>query len=49
VYKEIIADKIVTAVRVLNTDERITTIATMLSGERPTAAAFENAREMIGN
>ncbi len=49
VYKEIIDDKIVTAIKKLNTDERITTIATMLSGERPTAAAFENAREMIGN
>lgn len=49
VYKEIIGDKIITAIRKLNTDERITTIATMLSGERPTAAAFENAREMIGN
>ncbi len=49
VYKEIKGDKIVTAIKELNTDERITTIATMLSGERPTAAAFENAREMIGN
>jgi DNA repair protein RecN (Recombination protein N) len=49
VYKEIKADKIVTSIRLLNQDERITAIATMLSGERPTAAAFENAREMIGN
>ena len=49
VYKEIKADKIVTSIKLLNTDERITAIATMLSGERPTAAAFENAREMIGN
>ena len=49
VYKEIKNNKIITAIRELNTDERITTIATMLSGERPTAAAFENAREMIGN
>jgi len=49
VYKEISNDRIITAIRKLNTDERITTIATMLSGERPTAAAFENAREMIGN
>lgn len=49
VYKEIKGDKIVTSIKLLNHDERITAIATMLSGERPTAAAFENAREMIGN
>lgn len=49
VYKEIKNDEIITAVKELNVDERITTIAIMLSGERPTAAAFENAREMIGN
>jgi DNA repair protein RecN (Recombination protein N) len=49
VYKEIKGDKIVTSIKLLNPDERITAIATMLSGEKPTAAAFENAREMIGN
>lgn len=49
VYKENKGDKIVTSIKLLNQDERITAIATMLSGERPTAAAFENAREMIGN
>ena len=49
VYKEIKNDKILTAIKELNNDERITTIAVMLSGEKPTAAAFENAREMIGN
>ncbi len=49
VYKEIKGDKIVTSVKILNPDERITAIATMLSGERPTAASFENAREMIRN
>jgi DNA repair protein RecN (Recombination protein N) len=49
VYKEIKNDKIITAIKVLNPDERITAIATMLSGKKPTAAAFENAREMIGN
>ena len=48
VYKEIVNDKIITSIRQLNGDERITTIAKMLSGEKPTAAAFENAREMIG-
>ena len=49
VYKEIKSDKIVTSVRLLNNDERITTIAKMLSGEKPTAAALQNAREMVGN
>jgi DNA repair protein RecN (Recombination protein N) len=49
VYKEIKQDKIVTSIKILNEDERITAIATMLSGERPTAAAFENAREMMEN
>jgi len=49
VYKEIKDDKIITAIKILNQDERITAIATMLSGKKPTAAAFENAREMIGN
>jgi DNA repair protein RecN (Recombination protein N) len=49
VYKEIKDDTINTSVKVLNQDERITAIATMLSGKRPTAAAFENAKEMMGN
>jgi DNA repair protein RecN (Recombination protein N) len=49
VYKAIEKDKIITSIKLLNQDERITAIATMLSGEKPTAAAFENAREMIGN
>jgi DNA repair protein RecN (Recombination protein N) len=44
-----VKDKIVTSIRLLNGDERITAIAQMLSGEKPTAAALENAREMVGN
>ena len=47
VYKEIINGKIVTSIRLLNNDERITVIAQMLSGEKPTAAALANAREMM--
>ena len=42
-------DAVKTNLRLLSQDERITAIAKMLSGEKPTAAAFENAREMIGN
>ncbi len=49
VFKAIDKDKIVTSIRLLNNDERITTIAQMLSGEKPTAAALQNAREMVGN
>jgi len=49
VYKEIRADTIKTNIRLLSDDERIITIAQMLSGEKPTAAALANAREMIMN
>ncbi|CAN5257599.1 DNA repair protein RecN [soil metagenome] len=49
VYKDIVEDRIVTSVKLLNTDERITAIAKMLSGEKPSAAAFKNAKEMMGN
>jgi len=49
VYKEIVKNEVKTNIRLLNTDERITAIAKMLSGEKPTAAAIENAREMVGN
>lgn len=49
VYKEIVNDAVKTNIRVLNQDERITAIARMLSGEKPTAAALENAREMVMN
>ncbi|MEO6612360.1 MAG: DNA repair protein RecN [Chitinophagaceae bacterium] len=49
VYKEIVKDAVKTNIRQLSTEERITTIAKMLSGEKPTAAAMENAREMVRN
>lgn len=49
VYKEIVKDAVKTNIRRLTTEERITTIAQMLSGEKPTAAAIENAREMLMN
>jgi DNA repair protein RecN (Recombination protein N) len=49
VYKEIVKDSVKTNIRPLTMDERITTIAKMLSGEKPTAAAIENAREMVSN
>ncbi len=49
VYKEIVKNSVKTNIRLLTTEERITTIAKMLSGEKPTAAAMENAREMVMN
>lgn len=47
VYKENIGNKVVTNIRQLSTEERVTAIAQMLSGATPTAAAIQNAREMI--
>ena len=47
VYKEVKGEAIKTRIRLLDQDERITAIARMLSGEKPTAAALENAREMV--
>lgn len=49
VYKAVKGNSVTTGVRLLDTDERIVTIAKMLSGEKPTAAALENAREMVMN
>lgn len=49
VYKAAEGDRIKTNIRLLTEDERITAIAQMLSGEKPTAAALANAREMIMN
>jgi DNA repair protein RecN (Recombination protein N) len=49
VYKAVKGDAITTGVRQLGVDERIVAIAKMLSGEKPTAAALENAREMVMN
>ncbi|QEH43647.1 DNA repair protein RecN [Chitinophaga sp. XS-30] len=47
VYKQMEGEKVSTHVRLLTQDERITAIARMLGGEKPTAAAMENAREMV--
>ncbi len=49
VYKSLEKNTVTTGVRLLNRDERIVTIAQMMSGEKPTAAALENAREMVMN
>lgn len=48
IYKEATRDnRILTRVKKLSHDEQINAIATMLSGDKPGAAAFENAREMM--
>lgn len=47
VYKKAAGESVKTHIRRLDDEERITAIARMLSGETPTAAAIENAREMI--
>lgn len=49
VYKAITDNKITTSIRQLSDNERIIAIAQMLSGEKPTAAALENAREMVNS
>ena len=47
VYKETDNKTTYTKIRQLKNDERITEIAKMLSGENPTKAALENAKELI--
>jgi len=49
VYKETSPNAVHTSIRLLDKDERITAIARMLSGEQPSAAALENARELLKN
>ncbi|HUX83794.1 MAG TPA: DNA repair protein RecN [Chitinophagaceae bacterium] len=48
VSKEQAGDRVVTRIRALDVEERVTVIARMLAGEMPTAAAMQNAREMVG-
>lgn len=47
VFKSLTGNMVKTGMRILDKDERIVAIAKMLSGEKPTAAALENAREMM--
>jgi DNA repair protein RecN (Recombination protein N) len=47
VFKEVQADAVNTKIRLLDPESRIVVIAKMLSGEKPTAAALENARELV--
>jgi DNA repair protein RecN (Recombination protein N) len=47
VFKEGKGDTVNTKIRLLDGEARIVAIAKMLSGEKPTAAAMENARELV--
>ncbi|MFN7117326.1 MAG: DNA repair protein RecN [Saprospiraceae bacterium] len=47
VYKNELEERTITKVRLLNQDERIRSIATMLSQNPPSEAAIENARQLI--
>ncbi len=47
VYKEVLAKKTYTRVKSLSKDERIVEVARMLSGDKPTAIAIENAKELM--
>lgn len=48
VYKQMAGERVKTNIRQLSKDERVTAIAKMLGGEQPSAAALENAKEMVG-
>jgi len=47
IYKEAGPQKTSAKIKLLNKDERIVEIAKMLSGEKPTAVAMENAKELL--
>ncbi len=49
VYKSIRDDRTVTSVKLLNQQERIHEVATMLSGNPPSDSAIENAKELLQN
>jgi DNA repair protein RecN (Recombination protein N) len=47
VYKEVTGKKTFTRVKKLSKDERVVEVAKMLSGDKPTAVALENAKELL--
>lgn len=48
VYKEVIGKRTFTKVSRLTSEERIVEVARMLSGDKPTAIAMQNAKELLG-
>lgn len=49
VYKDQDLNETVTKLKLLNNEERVLEIAKMLSGEKPSAGALENAKELLLN
>jgi DNA repair protein RecN (Recombination protein N) len=49
VFKKVVNDRTVTNVRLLTSDERVRSIAVMLSGNPPSDAAITTARELVDN
>lgn len=49
VFKELTGKKTYTKVKKLSYDERVVEVARMLSGDKPTAVAIENAKELLNN
>jgi DNA repair protein RecN (Recombination protein N) len=47
VYKDQLQNETITKMKLLSNEERIVEIAKMLSGEKPTAGALENAKELL--
>ncbi|MFM2138780.1 MAG: hypothetical protein RJA57_1087 [Bacteroidota bacterium] len=47
VFKETVQGRVRTRIRQLEAEDRVSAIARMLSGEQPTPAALENARELL--
>lgn len=48
VYKSVAANKTLSSVKKLKSDERITVLGQMLSGSNPTDSALNNAKELLG-
>lgn len=48
VYKEVVGKRTFTKVRQLSSGERIVEVARMLSGDKPTEIAMQNAKELLG-
>ena len=49
VYKEVTGKKTFTRVKKLSKDERVVELAKMLSGDKPTTVAMQNARELLSS
>ena len=49
VYKQVKGEKTITKVKTLDYEDRIMTIATMLSQDPPSRSAIDNARELLAN